>query len=174
MLLLDTTMSEPVAPESTLPYPPIHQDKKVIVLSDWDGTITTFDSNDYMTDNLGFGKARRREGNLEILAGQDIFRDGFRKMLASVVANGFTFEQCKEILRQSTWDTTHMEIAGTSFLPRHPPLPLPILDSKMTHATTSPYSHEPNNGRTPGDEEPRQPASQDHEDGSGGGGGVTH
>ncbi|KAF8958164.1 HAD-like domain-containing protein [Flammula alnicola] len=94
-------MSEPVAPESTLPYPPIHQDKKVIVLSDWDGTITTFDSNDYMTDNLGFGKAKRREGNLEILAGQDTFRDGFRKMLASVVANGHTFEQCKEILRQN-------------------------------------------------------------------------
>ncbi|KAF8964915.1 hypothetical protein BDZ97DRAFT_822879 [Flammula alnicola] len=129
-----------------------------------------------MTDNLGFGKARRREGNLEILAGQDIFRDGFRKMLASVVANGYTFEQCKEILRQSTWDTTHMEIVGTSFLPHHPSLPLPILNSKMTHATTSPYPHESyphesNNGRTPGDEETRQPASQDHEDGSGGGGG---
>ncbi|KAF9479759.1 hypothetical protein BDN70DRAFT_878397 [Pholiota conissans] len=94
-------MSEPVAPESTLPYPPIHKDKKFIALSDWDGTITTHDSNDYMTDNLGFGKAKRREGNLEILTGKDTFRDGFRKMLASVVENGHTFEECKEILRQN-------------------------------------------------------------------------
>ncbi|KAF4618712.1 hypothetical protein D9613_009873 [Agrocybe pediades] len=90
---------EPVTPESTLPYPPIHKDKKFVVLSDWDGTITTYDSNDYMTDNLGFGKAKRREGNLEILAGRDTFRDGFRKMLASIVAHGHTFEECKEILR---------------------------------------------------------------------------
>ncbi|KJA17613.1 hypothetical protein HYPSUDRAFT_70606 [Hypholoma sublateritium FD-334 SS-4] len=94
-------MSEPSAPESTLPYPPIHRDKRFVVLSDWDGTITTHDSNDYMTDNLGFGKAQRRAGNLEILAGHDTFRDGFRKMLASIVANGHTFEECKEILRQN-------------------------------------------------------------------------
>ncbi|KIM35692.1 hypothetical protein M413DRAFT_449632 [Hebeloma cylindrosporum] len=94
-------MAAEIAPESTLPYPPIHTDKKFIVLSDWDGTITTYDSNDYMTDNIGFGKEKRREGNLEILAGRDTFRDGFRKMLASVVENGHTFEQCKEILRQN-------------------------------------------------------------------------
>ncbi|KAF8830763.1 hypothetical protein HHX47_DHR2000935 [Lentinula edodes] len=56
------------APESTLPYPPIHKDKKFVVLSDWDGTITT---------------------------------DGFREMLASVVANGHSFEECKEILRKN-------------------------------------------------------------------------
>ncbi|KDR79886.1 hypothetical protein GALMADRAFT_242000 [Galerina marginata CBS 339.88] len=93
-------MSEDLAPESTLPYPPIHLDKKFVVLSDWDGTITTCDSNDYMTDNLGFGKARRRQGNLDILAGEDTFRDGFRKMLASVVTNGHTFEECKEVLRR--------------------------------------------------------------------------
>ncbi|KAJ3508804.1 hypothetical protein NLJ89_g5552 [Agrocybe chaxingu] len=94
-------MSDPSAPESTLPYPPIHEDKKFIVLSDWDGTITTYDSNDYMTDNLGFGKEKRRQGNLDILAGIDTFRDGFRKMLASVVANGHTFEECKKILRNN-------------------------------------------------------------------------
>lgn len=34
------------------------------------------DSDAYvdMTDNLGFGKAKRRVGNLEILAGHDTFR----------------------------------------------------------------------------------------------------
>jgi hypothetical protein len=58
-------MADPEAvPESTLPYPPLHLDKKFVVLSDWyviaytspwfdiksslrrDGTITTRDSND--------------------------------------------------------------------------------------------------------------------------------
>ena len=39
-------MSDNTAPESTLPYPPIHKDAKFVVLSDWDGTITTHDSND--------------------------------------------------------------------------------------------------------------------------------
>ena len=27
-----------------------------------------------MTDNIGFGKEKRREGNLDILAGRDTFR----------------------------------------------------------------------------------------------------
>ncbi|TFK46476.1 hypothetical protein OE88DRAFT_1687581 [Heliocybe sulcata] len=93
-------MSEPV-PESTLPYPPLHQDKKFVVLSDWDGTITTYDSNDYMTDNLGFGKEKRRDGNTEILSGRITFRDAFREMLESVVKNGHTFEECKEVLKKN-------------------------------------------------------------------------
>ncbi|EAU89687.1 hypothetical protein CC1G_10714 [Coprinopsis cinerea okayama7 len=84
------------APQSSLPYPPIHRDKKFVVLSDWDGTITTIDSNDLMTDNLGFGKEKRRGGNLEILAGRSTFRDSFREMLQSVSDNGHTFPECKE------------------------------------------------------------------------------
>jgi len=83
------------------PYPPVHKDKKFVVLSDWDGTITTYDSNDYMTDNLGFGKERRRAGNLEILSGRVTFRDAFREMLESVSANGHSFESCKEILKDN-------------------------------------------------------------------------
>jgi len=35
-ILFFTTMSAgDLAPESTLPYPPIHKDKKFVVLSDW-------------------------------------------------------------------------------------------------------------------------------------------
>lgn len=92
-------MTEEVAPVSTLPYPPLHLNKKFVVLSDWDGTITNRDSNDYMTDNLGFGLQKRREGNLAILSGKTTFRDAFREMLSSVVANGHTFEECKEVLK---------------------------------------------------------------------------
>ncbi|KXN84910.1 Pdp3-interacting factor 1 [Leucoagaricus sp. SymC.cos] len=94
------TMSDPV-PESTLSYPPVHKDKKFVILSDWDGTITTYDSNDYMTDHLGFGKEKRREGNLEILAGKVAFRDAFREMLQSVTKNGHTFEECKQVLHDN-------------------------------------------------------------------------
>ncbi|PPQ69219.1 hypothetical protein CVT24_000016 [Panaeolus cyanescens] len=91
-------MAEEIAPLSTLPYPQIHENSPFVVLSDWDGTITTFDSNDFLTDTIGFGKAKRRQGNLDILAGEDTFRDGFRKMLRSIVENGHTFDECKKLL----------------------------------------------------------------------------
>ncbi|KAF8632335.1 hypothetical protein AX15_001923 [Amanita polypyramis BW_CC] len=96
-------MSNEAAPESTLPYPPVHTDKRFVVLSDWDGTITNYDSNDYMTDHLGYGKEKRREGNLNTLTGKATFRDAFREMLESVAANGHTFEECKDVLRKSVW-----------------------------------------------------------------------
>jgi len=87
-------------PESTLPYPPLHMDKKFVVLTDWDGTVTTYDSNDYMTDNLGFGKEKRREGNFDVLAGRKTFRDSFKEMLDSVSAK-HSFEECKQVLREN-------------------------------------------------------------------------
>ncbi|KAI0039090.1 hypothetical protein FA95DRAFT_1550906 [Auriscalpium vulgare] len=89
------------APKSTLPYPPVHKDKKFVVLSDWDGTITTYDSNDYMTDFLGYGKEKRRGGNKDILSGKVTFRDAFREMLESVSANGHSFEECKQVLKDN-------------------------------------------------------------------------
>ncbi|KAI0266229.1 HAD-like domain-containing protein [Gloeopeniophorella convolvens] len=94
-------MSQDAVPQSTLPYPPVHQDKKFVVLSDWDGTITTYDSNDYMTDFLGYGKDKRRAGNLEILSGRVTFRDAFREMLESVSQNGHKFEECKQVLKDN-------------------------------------------------------------------------
>lgn len=110
-------MTELPAPPSTLPYPPIHTDKKYIALSDWFGRIpqsvlqfllthqtpqgwhdhhiwfkwlyvcevetlyfidriskSKSKSKTVLTDNYGFGKDRRRLGNLEILASRDTFR----------------------------------------------------------------------------------------------------
>jgi len=72
-----------------------------VVLSDWDGTITTYDSNDYMTDFLGYGKEKRRAGNLEILSGRITFREAFQEMLESVSRNGHTFEECKQVLKDN-------------------------------------------------------------------------
>ncbi|WWD02196.1 hypothetical protein V865_000234 [Kwoniella europaea PYCC6329] len=89
---------EPAAPRSVLPYPPIHEDAQFVVLSDWDGTITDKDSNDYIVDNLGFGFDKRRELNLECLSGRMSFRDSFRQMLESV---HHPFEECKEELKKN-------------------------------------------------------------------------
>lgn len=78
-----------------------------------------------MTDNLGFGSQKRREGNLDILSGKTTFRylaeillrtpdrtadvvsdrDAFREMLDSVAAKGHTFEECKDVLRKSAFLT---------------------------------------------------------------------
>ncbi|KIO26071.1 hypothetical protein M407DRAFT_243868 [Tulasnella calospora MUT 4182] len=86
------------APKSTLPYPPIHDKSKVVVLSDWDGTITMTDTNDHLTDNLGFGFEKRRALNLEVLAGRKSFRDAFREMLESV---NMPLDECIKLLKQN-------------------------------------------------------------------------
>ncbi|KZT69988.1 hypothetical protein DAEQUDRAFT_725974 [Daedalea quercina L-15889] len=66
-----------------------------------DGTITTRDSNDYMTDELGLGREKRRELNFATLAGERTFRDTFREMLESVVAKGHSFGYCEEELKKN-------------------------------------------------------------------------
>jgi hypothetical protein len=74
-----------------------------------------------MTDNLGFGRERRRELNIDVLSGRATFRsigpdstlnqsliflifdrDTFKEMLDSVATKGHSLQECKEILRQST------------------------------------------------------------------------
>ncbi|CAE6425895.1 unnamed protein product [Rhizoctonia solani] len=84
--------------QSTLPYPPLHKDSKFVILSDWDGTITNFDSNDYLTDNVGFGYEKRRASNKEVLLGNMTFRDSFKEMLDSV---HLPFDECKELLKKN-------------------------------------------------------------------------
>lgn len=71
---------------------------KAIVFSDFDGTITLKDSNDYLTDNVGYGHEKRRAGNIEILEHRVTFRDAFREMLESVAVNK-PFQECIELLR---------------------------------------------------------------------------
>lgn len=66
-----------------------------IVFTDWDGTVTLHDSNDYLTENLGFGRARRLEINDEILNDIRTFKDGFSEMLRSIST---PFPECIEYL----------------------------------------------------------------------------
>ncbi|GAA5928811.1 putative phosphoric monoester hydrolase [Sporobolomyces koalae] len=79
-----------------LPY----ADAQYIVFSDFDGTITTRDSNDCATDELGFGLEQRRKLNVEILNDTKTFRDAFREMLESVRDNGHSFDSVVEYLRK--------------------------------------------------------------------------
>ncbi|ODV91423.1 hypothetical protein CANCADRAFT_148254 [Tortispora caseinolytica NRRL Y-17796] len=69
-----------------------------IVFSDWDGTITLQDSNDYLTDNIGFGVERRKELNRLVLEGKMSFRDSFDEMLRSV---DMPFEECIQLLKDN-------------------------------------------------------------------------
>jgi len=71
---------------------------KAIVFTDFDGTITLKDSNDYLTDNVGYGKEKRREGNIKILNNEVKFRVAFKEMLDSV---DLPFDECKELLRKN-------------------------------------------------------------------------
>lgn len=80
-------------PASSLPA--LATNPKAIFFTDFDGTITLQDSNDYMTDNLGFGLELRREGNHDVLEGRKTFRDSFQEMLDSVKT---PFDECVRIL----------------------------------------------------------------------------
>lgn len=69
-----------------------------IVFTDWDGTVTLQDSNDAMTDNLGYGYERRRFLNKEILEGRWTFRDAFADMLESIKT---PFPECIDYLKKN-------------------------------------------------------------------------
>lgn len=61
-----------------------YENKKAIIFTDFDGTVTLQDSNDYLTENLGFGLEKRLELNDLILNGSISFRDAFSQMLESI------------------------------------------------------------------------------------------
>ncbi|KAI0010947.1 HAD-like domain-containing protein [Xylariaceae sp. FL0662B] len=64
--------------------PALRTQPKAIFFTDFDGTITLHDSNDWMTDNLGFGVELRKQGNSDVLYGKRTFRDSFQEMMDSV------------------------------------------------------------------------------------------
>ncbi|KAI9741444.1 MAG: hypothetical protein M1818_004250 [Claussenomyces sp. TS43310] len=64
--------------------PAMKTSPKYVFFTDFDGTITTRDSNDYLTDNLGYGTALRKQGNKDVLEDRLAFRDSFQGMMDSV------------------------------------------------------------------------------------------
>ncbi|WYZ45909.1 hypothetical protein EsH8_IX_000134 [Colletotrichum jinshuiense] len=76
--------------------PALATNPKFIFFTDFDGTITLEDSNDLMTDNVGYGYENRRAGNVLVLEGKKHFRDSFQEMMDSVK---MPFDQCIEYLK---------------------------------------------------------------------------
>jgi len=68
--------------QTTLPA--MKTNPKFIFFTDFDGTITTRDSNDFLTDNLGYGQVKRKQGNADVLHDRISFRDSFQGMMDSV------------------------------------------------------------------------------------------
>lgn len=84
------------APAAALPA--LATSPSFIFFTDFDGTITWQDSNDFMTDNLGFGPELRRQYGQDVLHGRRTFRDAFRAELDSVRA---PLPECIDLLRRS-------------------------------------------------------------------------
>jgi 2,3-diketo-5-methylthio-1-phosphopentane phosphatase len=82
----------------TADIPAMATNPKFIFFTDFDGTVTTADSNDYMTDNLGYGREKRVQGNQDVLHGRMNFRDSFQGMMDSI---GTPFNECMDILRKN-------------------------------------------------------------------------
>ncbi|KAI9713505.1 MAG: hypothetical protein M1820_000887 [Bogoriella megaspora] len=75
--------------------PAMKTNPKFIFFTDFDGTITLRDSNDYMTDNIGYGYEKRRQGNMDTLEGKTTFRESFKGMMESVTT---PYDQCIDLL----------------------------------------------------------------------------
>ncbi|KAF7587909.1 hypothetical protein BBP40_006532 [Aspergillus hancockii] len=71
---------------------------KAIFFTDFDGTITLQDCNDYLVDNFGFGIEERRRLELEVLKGTLAFRDAFQAMLDSVQ---MPFNDCLRVVQEN-------------------------------------------------------------------------
>ena len=67
-----------------MPFPQTLQaHPKVIFFTDFDGTITLQDTNDFITDNYGMGLEARRQLFHAVIDDTDTFRNTFQKMLDS-------------------------------------------------------------------------------------------
>jgi 2,3-diketo-5-methylthio-1-phosphopentane phosphatase len=78
--------------------PAMKTNPRFIFFTDFDGTITQADSNDFLTDNLGYGQKLRKQGNQDVLDGKISFRDSFQGMMDSVKT---PYDQCINTLLQN-------------------------------------------------------------------------
>ena len=88
----------PSANMSPPTLPAMKTNPKFIFFTDFDGTITLRDSNDFLTDNLGYGEKLRKQGNQDVLHNRITFRDSFHEMLETVKT---PFDQCIKILLEN-------------------------------------------------------------------------
>ncbi|EEY17366.1 conserved hypothetical protein [Verticillium alfalfae VaMs.102] len=76
--------------------PALATNPKIIFFTDFDGTISIKDSNDFMTEELGYGRELRLVENDHILYGRKTFREAFQGMMDSIK---LPFDQCIATLR---------------------------------------------------------------------------
>ncbi|GAQ05943.1 pdp3-interacting factor 1 [Aspergillus lentulus] len=100
---------------------------RVIFFTDFDGTVTLQDCNDYLVDNFGFGAEKRRMLELEVLNGTLAFRDAFQAMLDSV---RLPFNECLRIVQESI----QLDPGFVNFYlwAKEKSIPIVILSSGMT------------------------------------------
>jgi 2,3-diketo-5-methylthio-1-phosphopentane phosphatase len=80
------------------PTPALKTNPKFIFFTDFDGTVTQQDSNDFMIENFGTGPARRKEMFQDVLFGRRTFRDAFKEMLDGIT---LPLNECIEALLQN-------------------------------------------------------------------------
>jgi 2,3-diketo-5-methylthio-1-phosphopentane phosphatase len=66
------------------PLAALKTNPKFIFFTDFDGTITQQDSNDFLIEKFGIGPALRKEMFQDILFGRRSFREAFKEMLDSI------------------------------------------------------------------------------------------
>ncbi|KAL4867190.1 hypothetical protein BDV12DRAFT_198400 [Aspergillus spectabilis] len=119
-------------------------DPKAIFFTDFDGTITLQDCNDYLVDNFGFGIEKRRMLELEVLKGNVTFRDAFQAMLDSVQ---MPFEVCLRIIQDNIQVDPHF--LDFYHWAREHNVPIVVLSSGMTPfieaLLVSFFGHKPEN-----------------------------
>ncbi|PMD65472.1 uncharacterized protein K444DRAFT_608062 [Hyaloscypha bicolor E] len=80
------------------PTPALKTNPKFIFFTDFDGTVTQQDSNDFMIENFGTGPARRKEMFQDVLFVRRTFRDAFKEMLDGIT---LPLNECIEALLQN-------------------------------------------------------------------------
>jgi len=78
--------------------PALKNNPKFIFFTDFDGTITQQDSNDFLIENFGIGPSKRRDMFDDILFGRRTFRDAFKEMLDDI---SLPLDQCIDALVQN-------------------------------------------------------------------------
>jgi 2-hydroxy-3-keto-5-methylthiopentenyl-1-phosphate phosphatase len=65
---------------------------KYVFFTDFDGTITSRDSNDYLTNNLGYGVIKRKAGNAAVL------KNGYRPNIVTFTDSSLALQLCHPFL----------------------------------------------------------------------------
>jgi 2,3-diketo-5-methylthio-1-phosphopentane phosphatase len=106
--------------------PAFKTNPKFIFFTDFDGTITQQDSNDFMIETFGIGPVVRKQMFQDILIGRRTFRDAFKEMLDTI---SLPLNQCIEaLLKNITLDEGFKEFYSWA---RENNIPVVVLSGGM-------------------------------------------